>query len=491
VDDRREWPEAVTAGHRGAREDGAAHVDDMTAGPSKALRLAVIGGGFTGAALVIHTMRTATRPLDIDIVEPASELGRGIAYGTIDPAHRINVPSDRMSLFREDPDHLTRWLIEKGRLPDVASTDSRGHHYVARSAFGSYVLDTLARTMQVADPRKALRHYRARAVAICSDGAGWAVELSSGERLAADKVALCIGHSNPALPCPVSSDALRHPGFVRNPWAAGALSAIGAKDSVLVVGTGLTMADVIATMSDAGHRGPVTAISRRGLLARPHGLFRDDFDILQGEPAPDTALGLLRLLRRQTRQYGGSLGWHPVVDGLRVYLRQIWPDLPPREQRRVARRLLPFWDVHRFRIAPRLHDLVEDWRRRGQLVVEQAGLASLDIAQGKLVATLRRRDARPIGRSFDAVVLCTGPGNALKREPLIAQLVDRGLARPDGVGAGLAVDRESRLISRAGAPQTGLLALGPLTRGSFGEMTGAPDIARQIERIAAAITATS
>jgi uncharacterized NAD(P)/FAD-binding protein YdhS len=28
-----------------------------------------------------------------------------------------------------------------------------------------------------------------------------------------------------------------------------------------------------------------------------------------------------------------------------------------------------------------------------------------------------------------------------------------------------------------------LLAFGPMTRGSFGEMTGAPDIARHLERV--------
>jgi uncharacterized NAD(P)/FAD-binding protein YdhS len=93
----------------------------------------------------------------------------------------------------------------------------------------------------------------------------------------------------------------------------------------------------------------------------------------------------------------------------------------------------------------------------------------------------------PARSPFDAVVLCTGPGKVLERDTLISQLLNQGLARRDEVGVGLAVDQESRLISREGAAQTSLLALGPLTRGSFGEMTGAPDIARQIERIAAAV----
>ena len=44
-------------------------------------------------------------------------------------------------------------------------------------------------------------------------------------------------------------------------------------------------------------------------------------------------------------------------------------------------------------------------------------------------------------------------------------------------------DELSRLIDALGATQPDLFAFGPITRGTFGEMTGAPDILRQIERV--------
>ena len=108
-------------------------------------RIAILGGGLTGAALAMHALRGASGPLAIDVVEPAAELGRGAAYGTTDPAHRINVPSHRMSLFPDDPGHLTRWLFDRGVLPDAASTVDEGDHYVPRGAFGAYAADALAR----------------------------------------------------------------------------------------------------------------------------------------------------------------------------------------------------------------------------------------------------------------------------------------------------------------------------------------------------------
>jgi uncharacterized NAD(P)/FAD-binding protein YdhS len=70
---------------------------------------------------------------------------------------------------------------------------------------------------------------------------------------------------------------------------------------------------------------------------------------------------------------------------------------------------------------------------------------------------------------------------------LWADLMNGGRAQIDEVGLGLKVDQLSRVVDSRGEPQANLLALGPITRGSFGEMTGVPDIVRQIERVTAAV----
>lgn len=444
-------------------------------------RLAILGGGLTGAALAIHAMRTATGPLALDIVEPADRVGRGAAYGTVDPAHRINVPTHRMSLLPEVPDHFTDWLEVRGILPDAAATDRRGDHYVSRAAFGAYVEETLERTA-AASPDVRLNHHRARAVAVERSGPGWRVALAGGETLAAEGVALCTGHAASAPPCPVSAAAQAHPGFVADPWRPEALAPIGRDATVLVVGTGLSMLDVVASLDRIGHRGSLLAVSRRGLLARPQGAFPDGFDPFAEAPMPRTARELLRLLRRGLRDRAPGVGWQEVVDGFRFRLRALWAALPPAEQRRVVRRLLPFWEVHRFRAAPQPFDLAARWRDDGRLGILRAALVALDADAAGLVAALARPGAAVERRTFDAVVLCTGPGNALRCDPLVRDLLARGLARPDGVGLGLAVDGESRLCAADGGVVPGLWAFGPLTRGSFGEMTGQPDIVRHIAR---------
>jgi uncharacterized NAD(P)/FAD-binding protein YdhS len=453
------------------------------------LRLAIIGGGFTGAAFAIHAIKAAARRLTIDIVEPAARIGRGAAYSAVDPAHRINVPSDRMSLFRDDPTHFTRWLFDQGYLPDRGSIDALGRHYPPRSAFGAYVEYLLNYTIAQSRYGSSLRHRHSRAIALQPTYSGWRVELSDRSALAADIVALCTGHSVGA-PCPISAAACELPGLIGNPWTPGALDPIERGDRVLIVGTGLTMADVVATLGARGHEGPITAVSRHGLLPREHGYFVDDIDFLGEAALPGTALELLRLVRRQIRECGGEADWQAVVDALRRRLPEIWPALPVEERRRALRRLLPFWEVHRFRISPQAHTAVAGRLARQSLTIERAKLISLDARQGGLAANLRLPAGPSTWRAFDAVVLCAGPSKNLRNDPFYSGLLARGLARIDEIGLGLDVDSHSRVRDQRGLPQAGLLAFGPITRGSFGEMTGAPDIVRHIERIIGAVVST-
>src|SRR6201996_4322178 len=57
----------------------------------------VVGGGFSGAlfGLKLHYAKPDWR---VVIVEHSRRLGRGIAYGSCAPEHRLNVPVSRMEL---------------------------------------------------------------------------------------------------------------------------------------------------------------------------------------------------------------------------------------------------------------------------------------------------------------------------------------------------------------------------------------------------------
>src|SRR5690349_20718757 len=88
---------------------------------SSSKTIAIIGGGFSGAALTINLLRRATAPLRIVLIERKPPFGGGVAYGTKSPDHLLNVPADQMGLWPEEPDHFVRWLREhsdKEGVPD-------------------------------------------------------------------------------------------------------------------------------------------------------------------------------------------------------------------------------------------------------------------------------------------------------------------------------------------------------------------------------------
>ncbi|KQR78663.1 hypothetical protein ASG35_09710 [Burkholderia sp. Leaf177] len=445
----------------------------------------VIGGGFTGLAFVIHAIqaRPAGVNLDFTIVEPSAQLGRGIAYGTTEPLHRINVPSDRMSLFANDSTHATRWLREHEAL-DAGSIDEQGHYYVSRQRYGEYVDATLKQVVAEAAPHVHVSHRQASAIGLSKSNAGYIVTLDDGSQLEAQRVALCFGHTPSQPPGRIDEDALHDPRLIAHPWSHDALHAIPRDAAVLLVGTGLTMADVAVTLLGREHRGRITAISRRGLRAQPHGIFADTADFLGDTAPPKTARELVKKLRQRiARDKQANLGWQPAADAFRFELPRIWNALSAHEQRRVVQRLLPFWDVHRFRIAPQIHAAIERAIESGQMSVVTAGIGDIHRNAHGFRVGLKSPGGRIEEHDFGAVVFCTGPARDIDRNPLVKSLLESRLARLDAVRAGLDTDLQSRIRDADGNVSAGLFAFGPMTRGSFGEMTGAPDIARHLERL--------
>ena len=120
----------------------------------------------------------------------------------------------------------------------------------------------------------------------------------------------------PALRAVSERAARRHPRFIANPWTSGSLAKVRKSDSVLIVGTGLTMVDVVATLESRDHQGSIVAASRRGLVPRGHGRFVDCHHLFEGV-RPGTALELLRLVRSEIRKHADALDWQSVIDALR------------------------------------------------------------------------------------------------------------------------------------------------------------------------------
>ena len=103
-------------------------------------RIAVIGAGFSGVMTAIHLLWRCRPGERVYLVERGDRVGPGLAYGTLNPRHLVNVRAENMSAFADEPDHFLRWL---GRLaPEQraqAGERTIAGTFVRRSVFRAYV----------------------------------------------------------------------------------------------------------------------------------------------------------------------------------------------------------------------------------------------------------------------------------------------------------------------------------------------------------------
>ena len=344
----------------------------------------IIGGGLSGAAVAYNLLSRVSVPPQVVIIEPRPLLGQGLAYSARDPLHRLNVPHGKMSLVSDRPEDFADWLRDPGgpTLPADSATLT-GQIFAPRSVFGRYVSERLAPFL--ASGR--LRHVVGTATALRRVGDGFIVTLEPVDRdgrrqepeeIKAASAVLAVAHPSPAIPEPLQPLAGTEY-LVADPFVPGALDAIAPDERLLVVGTGLTSADILSTLQGR-HRAAIHVLSRHGWRSRPHGPTQaetnEDFSI---DPET-TASALLRRVRRALAEDATrGLTWHAVFDRLRAQGPAIWAALPLDERRRFLRHLRGLWDVHRFRIAPQSLAAVETMERTRRAQFVKGRIKSLEV----------------------------------------------------------------------------------------------------------------
>lgn len=456
-------------------------------------RLAIVGGGFTGAIAAIHALRAARAPLQIDIVEPRADLGLGLAYSTPHAEHRLNVPTHRMTLFDEQPEHFREWFFRQGLdRSDAASDAGDGYFFARRRDFGRYMVDLLDSTVRAAAPASTLRHRRTAAVDIERAGeAGWRLSLADGASVDVDIVAVCIGHTTTVPPRPFSDAAVMATGRVLgNPWDAGALADFGPDARILVLGQGLTMGDVLSSLEVQQHRGQVVAISRRGLLARPYADSPKAPVAFESLPDDAPASAVIRLMREACAaaiRAGDS--WNSVILTTRERGGTLWRRLAVSEQCRLIRHARTFWDAHRYRMAPQVVATVNHAQAEGRLQLRTGRVIAAQPSPGAdgIDVAIRlhpRLGAQVVVEHFDLVVSCVGPTHNVTviDNPFIQALLRRRLAQSHATRLGFVVGHNNALV-HAGCETAGVHVIGPLSRGACGDIVGVPEISRQAREV--------
>jgi uncharacterized NAD(P)/FAD-binding protein YdhS len=427
--------------------------------------VAIVGGGFSGSLAAINVLRhdgpRAT------LIDQQADAGVGLAYGAAHPSHLLNVRASNMSAFPDDPGHFVRWLASRGHA-------AAGQSFVPRLVYGTYLRELLDRV--AADFPGRLRIVRGEAVDV-TEHRGVRVLLADGASVEADAAVLAVGNLPPHTPVELVAESLGPGCYVGDCWSAEATEGLLDDDTVLILGTGLTMVDVVLLLEAKGFAGRIIALSRRGLLPHAHAAPAGAWTAIAERPS--TVLShLVRALRRRS----AAIGWRSAIDELRPFTQDMWRAATAAERARFIRHARPWWDIHRHRLAPEVADRIAALRSSGRLeiVAGKIGLAAT-CADGVAVEWRPRGEDARRTRIVQRIINCTGPQGDLGRTsaPMLGALVARGVIRPDTARLGIDVDERMRVIGRDGMANRRLFALGPMTRGAFWEIVAVPDIRGQ------------
>jgi uncharacterized NAD(P)/FAD-binding protein YdhS len=447
----------------------------------------IVGGGFSGAifGLKLHLKCPDWR---IVVAEPKNKLGRGIAYGACGPAHLLNVPVSRMEIgltpsfadwLEQRREHIADALVESGL--DLSAA------FVPRRLFGDYVAE---RVHEAIDSRSlvGLTSVRGEVVRLLSGG-DRGVLLNDGRQIKADIIVLAMGNLPPRPPEGPDKWLYDSGFFIPDPWATDAFGDVDPAEPLLLIGSGLTTVDIALRLHQQGHRGPLLALSRRGLTPRTHAAGGAWPEFLHGK-IPASARELTQIVRAQIALAAAQgVAWQRVFDAARPAVPSIWNTWSPFSRRQFLRHLRPRWDIHRHRMAPRVSSAFARMQSSGALEILSGRIGGYRSAGRFVEVGLRLRGGAQRVFSAGHIVNCTGPGGDFGRTaiPLIAELRDRQLAVPDPLGVGLET-RDCAVIDGAGAASSWLFALGPLTRPAWWEITAVPEINLQIDRLVAQLS---
>jgi uncharacterized NAD(P)/FAD-binding protein YdhS len=441
------------------------------------MRVAIVGGGAAGVLAAVH-LRRRKPDAQITLIDASGCPGTGAAYGTNDPTHLLNVPAQRMSAWPDDTDHFCRWLDERAVTP-VQS-------FAPRLAYGRYLRDQLA----VAD----VRIQTAEVVGL-TPGTPTHIALNDGRSLSADAVVLASGRPEGGMPdalerafAPVLAAGIDER-VVLNPWASGALTALGARRpaSVLVIGSGLTGVDVALHLIARG--ATVTLLSRHGALPRRFRATGGPTDLPNLDALPaEVSLEQLRSSLRADLAHARASGvdWRQVIDAVRPRTARLWRSLGWEDQRRFLREDLRQWEVLRHRMPPSIADAIYAAIDSGQLIIEAGEVADVSLPGNGVELVVTTSDGS-VRRRGDAVVVATGATwdrRSLQRSPLWANLLAANVASLHPCGVGVRLTADGYLIDASGATIPNIVCLGSIRQGEEWETTAIPEIRSQAAAIA-------
>ena len=436
------------------------------------MHVAIVGGGATGVLCALCVLHAAHAGDRITLIDNTINLGAGVAYSTTDESLLLNVRAVQMSAYADQPNHFVEWLTTHKNQPD-------GEAFVPRTWYAQYLQHTL--TTAVAHSAGHFSLIPATVTDI--DPYDQTLRDSEGNSHSADHIILALGHA------PIANPLARwapEPNRVISGYDWDSITAhISPDDTVIIIGSGLTMVDTIVALHNHGHRGNITAFSRHGHLPQTHVARQSYPSFITRDHYGWSVAALLRLVRTEVaKAQAAGIPWQAVIDSLRPHNQQLWIHWSLTEQQRFLRHIRPHWDIYRHRIAPQINAIIA---ATPQLTISAGRIVDYREHDTSVNLTIQHRHTHTTSTLTAAYVInCTGPLSdyTVIENPLVVALRQRGILVADDIRLGIAVDAHGHLCDQHQQVIPWLWTLGPPRKGHVWECIAIPDIRNQAANMA-------
>lgn len=426
---------------------------------------AIIGGGFAGTVTTIRILQKCETNTRVAWFEKTGDFGPGLAFSTPDSAHILNVPAGKMSAFPETPNDFIDWI--KTYRPNTTSNT-----FVERHWYGQYLKTRLREARETS--KGILDCFPQEVTNVHRTGDKIAIR-STSQKIECLQVALCIGNfpaNHPAFAQLSSKRYLEN--FYKDPsWLE-----IGMEESILILGTGLSMVDAVLSLKNRGHRGPIIAVSPSGRLPKMHSGESTPIEIPQRIVERANLRETFRWVREQLEEHP----WPNVIDAFRPHTTTIWGRFSVQEKQKFLRHLKSLWNIHRHRIPESSHEQLKEMKKDGQLrILKERHITQF--ARRKSVDSSRHEQNR-FSMNPDRIINCTGQESdpARMKSKLLQSMIEQGMIEIDPIRLGLLTDSHGFCVDHNGN-LTDVATIGSLRRGSLWESTAVAELRLQAKSV--------